>query len=49
MSVGSSSVHLSRKPTVLIFVGYHLPGFKGGGIISCVANIVNHLQHDFGS
>lgn len=35
------------KPVILTTVGHYLPGFKAGGIISCVANIVNHLHHDF--
>ena len=37
----------STKPVILVFVGYYLPGFKAGGVISCVANIVNHLHEEF--
>jgi len=38
---------VAAKPVILIFVGRYLPGFKAGGIISCVANIVNHLHGEF--
>lgn len=37
----------STKPVILVFVGHYLPGFKAGGVISCVANMVNHLHDDF--
>jgi hypothetical protein len=47
------------RPRVLLVVGYYLPGFKAGGILRSVANIVDHLHltfnflvltrdHDFG-
>jgi len=35
------------RPIVLIVVGHYLPGFKAGGLISCVANIVSHLHREF--
>ena len=39
----------SFKPKVLVFVGYYLPGFKGGGPIKSVSNLVRELgdSYDF--
>jgi glycosyltransferase involved in cell wall biosynthesis len=37
----------SAKPIVLTMAGHYLPGFKAGGIVACVANIVNHLHGEF--
>lgn len=37
----------SRKPIVLAFVGYYLPGFKAGGILRSMENMVNHLHGEF--
>lgn len=36
-----------KRPVVLVFLGYYVPGFKAGGILTCVLNIVNHLHGDF--
>jgi glycosyltransferase involved in cell wall biosynthesis len=35
------------RPVVLMFVGHYLPGYKAGGIITCVSNIADHLHKDF--
>ncbi|MEI6500977.1 MAG: glycosyl transferase family 1, partial [Armatimonadota bacterium] len=35
------------KPTVLIFTGGYLPGFKGGGPIRSIAGLVSHLSDEF--
>lgn len=35
------------RTTVLVFVGHYLPGFKAGGILRSVSNMVAHLQSDF--
>lgn len=35
------------KKTILIFTGQYLPGFKGGGPIKSIANIVEHLGEEF--
>ena len=35
------------KKTILILTGQYLPGFKGGGPIKSIANIVEHLGEDF--
>lgn len=32
-----------KKPKVLIFVGYYLPGYRAGGPIQTIANLVTHL------
>jgi glycosyltransferase involved in cell wall biosynthesis len=35
------------KPTVLVFVGQYLPGYKAGGILRSVNNMVSHLHGEF--
>ncbi|MGA2262522.1 MAG: glycosyltransferase family 4 protein [Acidobacteriota bacterium] len=35
------------KPTILVFTGHYLPGYKAGGILRSVENAVNHLHGDF--
>ncbi|ELC8389847.1 glycosyltransferase [Clostridium perfringens] len=35
------------KKTVLILTGQYLPGFKGGGPIKSISNIVEHLGEEF--
>lgn len=37
---------MSIKPKVLIFSDWYLPGYKAGGPISSVANLVSHLGSD---
>jgi glycosyltransferase involved in cell wall biosynthesis len=37
----------SSRKRVLVFTGSYLPGYKYGGPIRSVANIVNHLCHEF--
>jgi len=37
----------SAKPTVLAFTACYLPGYKGGGPIRSVANIVDRLGEEF--
>ena len=32
------------KPTVLVFIDWYLPGYKAGGPIRSVANLVDHLR-----
>ncbi len=34
-------------PTVLVFTGHYLPGYKAGGILRSMENSVNHLHNDF--
>lgn len=34
-------------PTILIFVSYYLPGFKAGGPMQSIANLVDHLGDEF--
>ncbi|WP_417842090.1 glycosyltransferase family 4 protein [Terasakiella sp.] len=36
-----------KKPKILIFTGYYLPGFKGGGPIKSIANLVSGLSDYF--
>lgn len=36
-----------RKPKILIFTSFYLPGFKGGGPIRSIANLVKELAEDF--
>ena len=35
------------KPKILIFVGYYLPGYKAGGPLRTISNMVDHLSKDF--
>lgn len=35
------------KPTILTFVGSYLPGFKSGGPVRTISNIVDHLSDQF--
>ena len=36
-----------KKKTILIFIDWYLPGYKAGGPITSVANLVSHLSNDF--
>ncbi len=38
---------MNNKKKILIFIDWFLPGYKAGGPIRSVANIVEHLQYDF--
>jgi glycosyltransferase involved in cell wall biosynthesis len=35
------------KPIILCFNDYYLPGYRGGGPIRTIANMVEHLSNDF--
>ncbi|MDQ1298054.1 MAG: hypothetical protein QG558_593 [Campylobacterota bacterium] len=35
------------KPKILTFVSYYLPGYKAGGPLRTIANMVEHLGNDF--
>src|SRR5690625_2646676 len=35
------------KPTILTFVGSYLPGFKSGGPVRTISNLVDHLSDQF--
>ncbi len=35
------------KPKILTFVSYYLPGYKAGGPLRTIANMVEHLSDDF--
>lgn len=37
----------NKNPTILALVHYYLPGYKSGGPIRTIANIVDHLGDDF--
>lgn len=37
----------SKKVRVLTLVSYYLPGYKGGGPLRSIANIVDHLSDEF--
>jgi glycosyltransferase involved in cell wall biosynthesis len=36
-----------KKPKVLIFIDWYLPGYKAGGPIQSVANLISNLKDDF--
>ena len=35
------------KPIILIFTAFYLPGYRGGGPIQTIANMVDCLSDDF--
>ncbi|MCH9664767.1 MAG: glycosyltransferase [Gammaproteobacteria bacterium] len=35
------------KPTVMVFASYYLPGYKAGGPIRSIANMIQHLENEF--
>ena len=37
----------NKKPIILTFVRYYLPGYKAGGPIRTIANMVDHLGDQF--
>ncbi len=39
--------NMNKKPKILVFVGFYLPGFKAGGPLRTIANLVEHLGNDF--
>jgi glycosyltransferase involved in cell wall biosynthesis len=45
--MGVSLLTATQKKTVLVFVGYYRPGFKAGGILRSIENLVDHLHHEF--
>ena len=38
---------MASKPKILTFVGFYLPGYKAGGPLRTIANMVDHLGDDF--
>ncbi|WP_371347706.1 glycosyltransferase family 4 protein [Ancylobacter sp. IITR112] len=38
---------VSPRPVVLVATGHYLPGFRAGGPIHSIANLVDHLQDEF--
>ena len=36
-----------RRVTVLVFIGYYLPGYKAGGPVRSIANVVETLGDEF--
>src|SRR6266550_7544221 len=36
----------TKKPIVLVLVRYYLPGYKSGGPVRTIANLVDHLSDD---
>lgn len=38
---------MTLKPKILTFVSYYLPGYKAGGPLRTIANMVEHLGDDF--
>jgi|SRR5712664_394495 len=37
----------NKKPIILTFVRYYLPGYKSGGLVRSIANTVDHLGDEF--
>ena len=37
----------SKRPVILCFVAYYLPGFRSGGPVRTIANFVDHLGDEF--
>ncbi len=38
---------MKTKPKILILINYYLPGYKAGGPLRTIANMVDHLSDDF--
>jgi glycosyltransferase involved in cell wall biosynthesis len=38
---------MKRRPVILIFIKFYLPGFRSGGPIRTISNFVDHLVDDF--
>ena len=38
---------MGNKKRILVFIDWFLPGYKGGGPIQSVANLIQHLKDDF--
>lgn len=38
---------MNQKPIILTFVDYYLPGYKSGGPVRTISNMVDHLADDF--
>jgi len=36
-----------NKRVILVFVSFYLPGYKAGGPVRSIANIVDHLNDEF--
>ena len=38
---------MKTKPTIVVCTGYYLPGYKSGGPVKSIENIVESLHSDF--
>ena len=38
---------MSNKPVILLFVAHYLPGYKSGGPVRSISNLVNHLKEEY--
>ncbi len=38
---------MSKKKTILVFIGYYLPGYKSGGPVRTISNMLDLLGNDF--
>ena len=38
---------MPEKKKILIFIDWFLPGYKAGGPIQSVVNLINHLGHEY--
>ena len=47
MQIAKSTGTKQVRPVILIFTAFYLPGYRGGGPIRSVANIVERLSDDF--
>lgn len=45
--IGLDSSTKSHRPTILVFVNHYLPGYKAGGPIQSIANLVAHFGNEF--
>lgn len=41
------AAYMDSKPKILVLIGYYLPGYKAGGPVKTIANIVDNLSPDF--
>jgi len=47
LGIGSIRIKLSNRKKILVFSDWFVPGFKAGGPIQSLFQMVNHVEHDF--
>ena len=45
--VNKTRLSMDHKPVILVFLGNYLPGFKSGGPLRTIVNLVDNLSDEF--